>query len=67
MLKLLLGIGAPLTGRLLTFDALATEFREVKVLRDPQCPVCRPSVEVRLVDDEQRCSGEVVAGPGRAC
>jgi molybdopterin/thiamine biosynthesis adenylyltransferase/rhodanese-related sulfurtransferase len=67
VLKLLLGIGAPLTGRLLTLDALATEFREVKVRRDPQCPVCRPGVEVRLVDNEQRCSGEVVAGPGRAC
>ena len=67
VLKLLLGIGAPLTGRLLAFDALSTEFREVKVQRDPQCLACRPGAEVRLVDDARFCSGEVVAGPGRAC
>ena len=39
-LKLALGIGDPLVGRLLLFDALATEFSEVKLRRDPNCPVC---------------------------
>lgn len=41
-LKLLLGIGAPLDGRLLNFDALAMRFRESRVTPDPDCPVCRP-------------------------
>jgi molybdopterin/thiamine biosynthesis adenylyltransferase/rhodanese-related sulfurtransferase len=39
-LKLALGIGDPLVGRLLLFDALATEFHEVHVNRNPNCPVC---------------------------
>ena len=39
-LKLLLGIGAPLVGRLLLVDALGTQFRELSVDRDPACPVC---------------------------
>ena len=39
-LKLALGIGEPLVGRLLLFDALATEFSEVRVERNPDCPVC---------------------------
>jgi molybdopterin/thiamine biosynthesis adenylyltransferase/rhodanese-related sulfurtransferase len=39
-LKLALGIGEPLIGRLLLFDALAARFDEVSVKRDPDCPVC---------------------------
>ena len=39
-LKLLLGVGEPLVGRLLMFDALATTFTEVALRRDPECPVC---------------------------
>jgi molybdopterin/thiamine biosynthesis adenylyltransferase/rhodanese-related sulfurtransferase len=39
-LKLALGIGEPLIGRLLLFDALTTTFSEVTVRRDPECPVC---------------------------
>jgi bacteriocin biosynthesis cyclodehydratase domain-containing protein len=39
-LKLIVGYGEPLVGRLLTFDAQGTRFAEVKVRRDPQCPVC---------------------------
>ncbi len=38
--KLILGLGEPLTGRLLLFDALTTEFRELKLKRDPNCPAC---------------------------
>lgn len=41
-LKLLLGIGETLDGRLLNFDALAMRFREARVTPDPDCPVCRP-------------------------
>ena len=39
-LKLIVGYGEPLVGRLLTFDAQTTRFAEVKVRRDPTCPVC---------------------------
>ena len=39
-LKLLVGYGDPLVGRLLTFDAQSTTFAEVKVRRDPSCPAC---------------------------
>jgi molybdopterin/thiamine biosynthesis adenylyltransferase/rhodanese-related sulfurtransferase len=41
-LKLLLGIGEPLVGRLLTFDALGMRFREIRLRPDPACPLCAP-------------------------
>ena len=41
-IKLLLGIGEPLRGRLLQFDALAMRFRETRLAPDPACPVCAP-------------------------
>jgi len=40
VVKLILGAGEPLIGRLLMYDALAARFSEVKVRRDPQCPIC---------------------------
>jgi molybdopterin/thiamine biosynthesis adenylyltransferase len=40
VMKLILGIGEPLVGRLLMFDALATSFIELKLRRDPSCPTC---------------------------
>lgn len=43
-IKLLLGIGDTLTGRLLSFDALAMRFREIRLPADPHCPVCAPGV-----------------------
>jgi bacteriocin biosynthesis cyclodehydratase domain-containing protein len=43
-LKLIVGYGDPLVGRLLTFDAQSTSFAEVKVRRDPSCPVCGEGV-----------------------
>jgi molybdopterin/thiamine biosynthesis adenylyltransferase/rhodanese-related sulfurtransferase len=47
-LKVLLGIGQTLAGRLLLFDALETEFTELKLRRDPNCPVCSDAaVEAR--------------------
>ncbi|HTK09906.1 MAG TPA: molybdopterin-synthase adenylyltransferase MoeB [Ktedonobacteraceae bacterium] len=39
-IKLLLGIGDPMVGRLLTYDALSGEFNELKLFRDPHCPAC---------------------------
>ena len=45
--KLLLGIGEPLIGRLLTYDALGMRFREVKLRRDPKCPLCGTSPTIK--------------------
>ncbi len=55
-IKLILGKGEPLIGRLLLFDALAMEFRELKIDKDPNCPVCgtHPTITA-LVDYEQFC------------
>jgi molybdopterin/thiamine biosynthesis adenylyltransferase len=39
-IKLILEKGEPLVGRLLTFDALSSEFQELKLYRNPQCPAC---------------------------
>ena len=40
VLKLLLGLGEPLSGRLLQFDALRMQFRQIRLAPDPECPVC---------------------------
>ncbi|HEU4678940.1 MAG TPA: rhodanese-like domain-containing protein, partial [Terrimicrobiaceae bacterium] len=54
--KLIVGIGEPLVGRLIHFDALKMKFREFRVRRDPSCPVCgeHPSI-TELIDYEQFC------------
>ncbi|WP_224245909.1 molybdopterin-synthase adenylyltransferase MoeB [Hyalangium gracile] len=54
-LKLILGKGEPLIGRLLTFDALGTRFQELKLRRDPKCPVCADGAKVEFIDYEQFC------------
>jgi adenylyltransferase/sulfurtransferase len=55
-IKLLTGIGEPLIGRFLIYDALRMRFRELKLKKDPDCPVCgtHPTV-TRLIDYEQFC------------
>lgn len=55
-IKLILGIGEPLVGRLLLYDALEAEFREVKIRKNPDCPVCgtHPTV-TQLIDYDQFC------------
>src|SRR4051812_3300977 len=57
-LKLALGIGKPLIGRLLLFDALSAEFNEVKLRRDPDCPVCgdHPTI-TEFIDYVEFCAG----------
>jgi adenylyltransferase/sulfurtransferase len=45
--KVLLGIGEPLIGRLLTYDALGMRFREVRLRRDPKCPLCGTSPTIK--------------------
>jgi adenylyltransferase/sulfurtransferase len=55
-IKLILGVGEPLVGRFLIFDALRMRFRELKLRRDPDCPVCGEQPTVReLIDYEQFC------------
>ena len=55
VLKLLLDIGTPLVGRLLTFDALGTRFSELSLRRDPACPTCRPGAIIALSDNAPGC------------
>lgn len=66
VLKLVLGIGEPLVGRLLLYEALGTHFTELKVRRDPECPICGPDApEVpesemgKFPDYEAFCGGHV--------
>jgi sulfur-carrier protein adenylyltransferase/sulfurtransferase len=55
-IKLILGCGTALVGRLLLYDAWTMEFRQLKLRRDPACPVCgdRPTIH-ELIDYEQFC------------
>jgi adenylyltransferase/sulfurtransferase len=55
-IKLILGVGEPLIGRFLIYDALRMRFRELKLRKDPDCPVCgtHPTVTA-LIDYEQFC------------
>jgi molybdopterin/thiamine biosynthesis adenylyltransferase/rhodanese-related sulfurtransferase/molybdopterin converting factor small subunit len=55
-IKLIAGIGEPLVGRFLIYDALRMRFRELKLKKDPDCPVCgaHPTV-TKLIDYEQFC------------
>src|SRR5438477_1273797 len=55
-IKLITGIGEPLIGRFLIYDALRMHFRELKLRKDPDCPVCgtHPTVK-KLIDYEQFC------------
>lgn len=50
--KLILGIGVPLVGRLLTYDAMEMEFRELRLSRDPACPMCGPNAPTSLENIE---------------
>src|SRR5215210_7409913 len=54
--KLILGIGEPLIGRLLLYDALGMSFREMKLRKDPNCPICGENPTVtELIDYEEFC------------
>jgi len=64
VIKLVLGVGEPLIGRLLLYEALGTRFTELKVRRDPECPICGENVpEVpesemgKFPDYEAFCAG----------
>jgi sulfur-carrier protein adenylyltransferase/sulfurtransferase len=62
--KLILGTGEPLIGRLLLVDALGMRFRELALKKNPDCVVCgRNPTVTRLVDYESFCAGPVVSSP----
>ena len=67
VLKILLGIGMTLAGRLLLFDALETEFTELRLRRDPACPVCSDAaVAAREAGTPLPIPSAVTAGPLRS-
>jgi molybdopterin/thiamine biosynthesis adenylyltransferase/rhodanese-related sulfurtransferase len=56
-LKLILGVGKSLSGRLMVLDALGTQYRTLKLRKDPECRVCSKNPEeIELIDYEQFCS-----------
>jgi molybdopterin/thiamine biosynthesis adenylyltransferase/rhodanese-related sulfurtransferase len=56
-IKLILGRGEPLVGRLLTYDSLKMKFRELKLRRNPECPVCGPKPSITsYIDYEGFCA-----------
>jgi len=58
--KLILNLGEPLVNRLLLFDSLSMEFREVKIPRDPSCPLCGDNPTIHeLIDYEAFCGAPV--------
>ncbi len=64
-IKLILDLGEPLVNRLLLFDSLAMEFREVKIRRDPECPLCGDNPTVtELIDYEAFCGAPMEATVG---
>jgi adenylyltransferase/sulfurtransferase len=65
VLKLILGVGEPLAGRLLLYDALSLETRIVKTRRDPKCPLCgdHPTIH-ELIDYDAFCGGPPLTTAG---
>jgi molybdopterin/thiamine biosynthesis adenylyltransferase/rhodanese-related sulfurtransferase len=66
--KLILGTGTPLIGRLLLYDALEMTFREMKVRKNPKCPICGPNPTIHALIDYQEFCGirGVEAAPATA-
>jgi molybdopterin/thiamine biosynthesis adenylyltransferase/rhodanese-related sulfurtransferase len=63
-LKLIIGKGEPLVGRLLLFDALAMKFRELKLRKNPECPVCGDHpTQTKLIDYAEFCGVRGEEGP----
>lgn len=62
-IKLIVGIGTPLVGRMLLFDALSMQWREVNVRRDPACPVCGDNPTIIAPIDYATFCGDAVHTP----
>ena len=63
-LKILVGYGEPLVGRLLMFDAQSTTFRELKLRRDPHCPTCGDGAKDDGAKDEGARDGAAKSEAG---
>ena len=63
-IKVLIGMGEPLIGRLLTYDALSMRFREVKLRRDPKCPLCGETPSITDLSIHREGSAAVCAIDG---
>jgi adenylyltransferase/sulfurtransferase len=61
--KLILGAGNPLIGRLMLYDALGMKFRELKIRKDPGCPICGPNRTIHELIDYQQFCGIPAAPP----
>jgi adenylyltransferase/sulfurtransferase len=60
-LKIILGLGEPLVGRLLLIDALTMRFRTIAIRRDPSCPACGTHELTSLIDYEEFCGERIAA------
>ena len=64
-IKLIVGKGEPLLGRLLMYDSLAMRFREIRIRRDPDCPLCGANPTItELLNYEEFCGLEVAEAVG---
>ena len=64
-IKLIVGQGEPLLGRLLMYDSLAMRFREIRIRRDPDCPLCGANPTItELLNYEEFCGLEVAEAVG---
>ncbi|MFL5482841.1 MAG: molybdopterin-synthase adenylyltransferase MoeB [Gemmatimonadaceae bacterium] len=64
-IKVLLGLGDSLVGRLLTIDALTMTFRTIEIQRDPECPACGTREIRQLIDYDEFCNGVSLADGSR--
>ncbi|MDQ3673203.1 MAG: molybdopterin-synthase adenylyltransferase MoeB [Gemmatimonadota bacterium] len=64
-IKLILGLGDTLVGRLLLIDVLAMSFRTIGIRKDPECPACGTREITELIDYEEFCGGGARAESGR--
>jgi adenylyltransferase/sulfurtransferase len=64
-IKILLGLGDSLVGRLLTIDVMTMAFRTIEIRRDPECPACGTREITELIDYEEFCRGTVAAQESR--
>jgi len=64
-IKMLLGLGETLVGKLLTIDVLTMAFRSIEIRRDPECPACGTREITELIDYDEFCGGSVIAEQSR--
>jgi sulfur-carrier protein adenylyltransferase/sulfurtransferase len=67
VIKLILGIGDSLSGRLLAYDSLEQSFRTYRMLRDPQCPACSiDPADIVIAEYDELCMPHPIAAPSPA-